>query len=116
MFVRFSCDVHLKHHIRFTTLTMNTQDMLIAYEEGELSSEETVAMYQAMIDDGTVWKFPGCYGRTASELLASGYCMLGLVGHRDAYGNYVPSRTEVKPGTKGSPEYCEEMARMRSEE
>lgn len=116
VFVRSGCDTQLEHHIRFTTLTMNTPDSLIAYEEGELSSEDTVALFQALIDDGTAWKLQGCYGRMASDLLQAGYCMLGLAGHRDAYGNYVPSRTEVKPGTKGSPEYCDQMARMRCDD
>jgi hypothetical protein len=32
--------------------------------------------------------------------------MLGEEGHLDYYGNYVPSRYEVEPGTKGSPEYA----------
>lgn len=90
--------------------------MLIAHEEGELSSDDTVALFQSLIDDGTAWRFQGCYGRMASDLLEAGYCMLGSAGHRDAYGNYIPSRYEVKPGTKGSAEYCEEMARMRGDD
>jgi hypothetical protein len=86
---------------------------IFAFEEGRLSEEDSIAMFQRMIDDGTVWKMPGSYGRTASELIQQGLCMLGPVGHRDYYGNYVPSRHEVKPGTKGSPEYCEEQAKKR---
>ena len=35
--------------------------------------------------------------------------MLGETSCRDYYGNYVPSRYEVKAGTKGSKEYCEAM-------
>jgi hypothetical protein len=34
---------------------------------------------------------------------------LGEKGHKDAYGNYVPSRYEVDPGTKGSIEYAQKM-------
>ena len=89
---------------------------LLAYEEGELSTEETVALFQRLIDDGTVWQLPGSYGRTAMDFITAGACMLGPEGHRDAYGNYVPSRFEVQPGTKGSPEYCEQMRQARDEE
>ena len=81
-------------------------DRIIAFESGELSEEDAIAMFQAMIDDGSVWKLQGSYGRTAVNLIESGLCMLGPVGHRDYYGNYVPSRFEVKPDTKGSLEYC----------
>jgi hypothetical protein len=88
---------------------MDPQDLL-AFEQGELSQEKTIAMFQAMIDDGSVWNMPGSYGRTAMELIEAGLCMLGPVGHRDHYGNYVPSRFEVKPATTGSPEYFEERA------
>ena len=84
----------------------STIDDIIAFENGQLSEEDTIAMFQAMIDDGSVWKMQGSYGRTAMDLIESGLCMLGPTGHRNYYGNYVPSRGEVKPGTKGSPEYC----------
>jgi len=38
--------------------------------------------------------------------------VLGPVGHKDYWGNYIPSRDEVVPGTKGSVEYA---ARMQEE-
>lgn len=84
---------------------MNTED-IIALEEGRLGEAETVALFQRLINEGIVWNMPGSYGRTAMELIERGLCMLGQTGCRDYYGNYVPSRSEVKPGTKGSPEYC----------
>ena len=43
-------------------------------------------------------------------MIEDGQCMLGEEGHRDYWGNYVPSRTEVKAGTKGSPEYMKERS------
>lgn len=82
---------------------------LIAFEEGTLSKEDTIALFQRLIDDGSVWKLQGSYGRTAMDLIEAGRCLLGPTGHRDYYGNYVPSRFEVKPGTKGSAEYAEQM-------
>jgi hypothetical protein len=91
---------------------MNTEDLL-ALEEGRLSEGETIALFQHLIDEGIVWKMPGSYGRTAMDLMEQGCCMLGPVGHFDYYGNYVPSRHEVKPGTKGSAEYSKEHAASR---
>jgi hypothetical protein len=47
---------------------------IIDYECGELSDEETIAMFQEMIDDGSVWSLQGHYGRTAAALIDAGYC------------------------------------------
>lgn len=57
---------------------------------------------QSAINDGSIWLFEGSAGRAASDALSNGECVLGRVGHRDYWGNYVPSRYEVKKGTKGS--------------
>ncbi len=60
---------------------------------------------QAAINTGLAWKLEGSFGRAAMRAITDGQCMLGHEGHTDAYGNYVPSRWEVEPGSKGSPEY-----------
>lgn len=60
---------------------------------------------QDLINSGAAWRLEGSIGRAAMAAIDAGECILGPVGHRDAYGNYVPSRYEVIPGTKGSPEY-----------
>lgn len=91
---------------------MNTED-IIALEEGLLGEAETVVLFQRLIDEGLVWKMPGSYGRMAMGLIEQGLCMLGQTGCRDYYGNHVPSRFEVKAGTKGSPEYCRKKANER---
>ena len=80
---------------------------LVDYENGELDAEEEVALMQEMINSGMAWKMQGSYGRAAMAMIEEGLCMLGEVGYRDYYGNYVPSRYEVLAGTKGSPEYVE---------
>ncbi len=82
---------------------------ILAFEEGTLSEQETIALFQRLIDDGSVWKLQDSYGRTAMALIDAGQCILGLTGHLDYYGNYVPSRFEVKPRSKGSAEYAREM-------
>lgn len=87
---------------------------VIAYENGELDGDEQVQMFQRMIDDGSAWRLQGCYGRQAMQLIEAGLCTLGSEGHRDAYGNYVPSKFEVQPGTKGSEEYARKMRERES--
>ena len=79
------------------------------YDDDENQTrEEYVQSMQELIDDGTAWRLEGSVGRSAMDLINAGECMLGEEGHSDYYGNYVPSRHEVKAGTKGSPEYCAE--------
>ena len=87
----------------------NMINKIIDYEEGSLSNTESIELIQDLINSGKVWKLQGSYGRIASQLIESGHCVLGKKGHRDYYGNYVPSRTEVKPGTKGSTEYQQKL-------
>ena len=86
-----------------------TTEQIIAYEAGEMEQDEETQFIQGLINSGECWRLQGHYGREAMRMINAGLCMLGEVGHRDYYGNYVPSRTEVKSGTKGSEEYCRIM-------
>ena len=74
----------------------------------DATEEEMIEGYQELINSGMAWKLEGSVGRTAMSLIESGHCMLGGEGHRDYWGNYIPSRFEVEAGTKGSPEFCAE--------
>jgi len=73
------------------------------------TEEEQIEALQEMINTGQAWKMEGSIGRAAMDAIKSGICILGEKGHYDYYGNYVPSRTEVKAGTKGSVEYQQKM-------
>jgi hypothetical protein len=53
---------------------MPNVDDIIAYETGEMDSEQVVDFFQGMIDSGIVWQLQGSYGRTAAQLIDSGYC------------------------------------------
>lgn len=82
-------------------------DMSAIWRE-DATEDEVIEAYQELIDNGQAWRLEGHVGRTAMDLIESGLCTLGPVGHRDYWGNYIPSRDEVEPGTKGSVEYAEE--------
>lgn len=66
---------------------------------------EEVNELQSLIDQG-MWGLEGSVGRAMMRAIESGHCILGPRGTHDYWGNYIPSRFEVKPGTKGSVEYA----------
>ena len=74
-----------------------------------------IKQYQQLINSGQAWRMEGSVGRTAMSLIESGDCILGTVGHRDYYGNYVPSRFEVQSGTKGSIAYRQQKQKEREQ-
>ena len=57
---------------------------------------------QEQINSGLAWKLEGSVGRYAMDLLEAGVCMLPKKAKIDYYGNRVPSRDELKEGTKGT--------------
>lgn len=79
-----------------------TLDDILAIEDGE--DNDNTSMQRA-INSGSAWSFQGSMGRAMMSAIESGICMLGKSGCRDYYGNYIPSRDEVKSGTKGSKAY-----------
>ena len=83
---------------------MNLQDIYNIEEES--TEEDYFLSIQRAINSGSAWSFQGSYGRAMMEAIKSGACMLGRSDARDYYGNHIPSRTQVKEGTKGSYTYC----------
>jgi hypothetical protein len=47
---------------------------IMAYENGELDEDETLDMFQSLIDSGAVWALQGSYGRMAKALIDAGLC------------------------------------------
>ena len=76
------------------------------FENAETFEDQSQAT-QAMIN-AQAWGLEGSTGRAMMDAIKQGACLLGLEGCRDYWGNYIPSRHEVKQGTKGSFDFVTE--------
>lgn len=82
-------------------------DLYSALWREDATEEEILACYQSLVNSGDAWRLEGSVGRAAMDLIERGKIMLGEQSHLDYWGNRVPSRAEVEPGTMGSPEFVE---------
>jgi hypothetical protein len=53
---------------------LDITSQVIAYEQGDLSDEDTIALFQRLIDSGLAWQLQGSYGRMAARLIEDGLC------------------------------------------
>ena len=51
---------------------MDQVSKIIAYEQGDLSDDQTIELFQDLLDSGLCWKLQGHYGRTATALIEAG--------------------------------------------
>ena len=49
-------------------------EKMTLFEDGRLTTEETIEFFQELIDTDLVWKLYGEYGKQASTLIQKGYC------------------------------------------
>ena len=61
-------------------------EQIIDYENGDLDYDETVALFSALIADGSVWVLQGHYGRTAVQLIDAG--IIDADGTNNLAGEY----------------------------
>jgi hypothetical protein len=85
-------------------MTLSLKDINNIESDDAVDEYELYASIQRAINGG-LWSMQGSYGRTMMQAISDGWCLLGTKSALDYYGNHIPSRTEVKAGTKGSPEY-----------
>lgn len=45
---------------------------IIAYEQGDLDAEETIELFQGLVNTGLAWQLQGHYGRTAAAMIENG--------------------------------------------
>jgi len=53
---------------------MSLVDQIIAYECDELDFNDTIKLFQQLIETGQAWQLQGHYGRTAERLIEEGLC------------------------------------------
>lgn len=56
---------------------MSRADLLVKLEQGELSNEAVIDLFQSMIVDGTIWQAASCWQHLALQLVKAGYCTAG---------------------------------------
>lgn len=49
---------------------------IMAYENGDLDEDETIAFFQGLVDSGMAWQLQGSYGRAAQRLIQDGLVKL----------------------------------------
>jgi hypothetical protein len=85
-------------------MDFNLNDIETIEADEYATSEDYFAAMQRAINSG-MWSLQGSYGREMMSAIENGLCLLGEHGARDYWGNYIPSRYEVKAGTKGSADF-----------
>ena len=79
----------------------------------EAQAKAGLTEIQQGIDSGNVWQMEGAAGRDAMSRLTNGECFLPTTPHKDYWGNRVPSRDDLKPGTQGTLELAAEFYEVK---
>ena len=51
---------------------MDIFERICDYEIGELSEEDTIDLFQDLVNTGMAWQLQGSYGRTAKAMIEAG--------------------------------------------
>ena len=51
---------------------MRLVDQLIAYEEGQITGDQEIALFEHLVETGTCWQLQGHYQRVAATLIEAG--------------------------------------------
>lgn len=69
---------------------------LMEWENGQLDEEETIRLFQQLIDSGLAGSLQGMYGRQAARLIEAGLC------HRSGEPNHADGTREGEGRSMGS--------------
>tara|TARA_B110000211_G_C13767700_1_gene416106 strand:+ start:216 stop:404 length:189 start_codon:yes stop_codon:yes gene_type:complete len=47
-------------------------ERIVSYEKGDLDQQQTIQLFQELLNSGLVWKLQGHYGRLAYQLVEAG--------------------------------------------
>jgi len=47
-------------------------ERIVSYEKGDLDQQQTLQLFQELLDSGLVWELQGHYGRLAYQLIEAG--------------------------------------------
>ena len=50
----------------------NLTERIVLYEQGELDEQQTIQLFQELLDSGMIMHLQGHYGRFAAQLLEAG--------------------------------------------
>ncbi len=51
---------------------MDQLDKMMSWEDGSLSHDDTISLFQSLVNSGLCWRLQGVYGRAAMALLQAG--------------------------------------------
>lgn len=71
--------------------TYDLTGKIIDFENGELDEDQTIELFQHMVDTGIAWKLQGRIGRQAYRMAEEGLITIPE-GSRDYYGNRIEVR------------------------
>ena len=50
----------------------NLTERIVEYENGQLNQDQTIQLFQELVDSGLIMKLQGHYGRLAFQLMEAG--------------------------------------------
>lgn len=97
----------------------NWHDYCFKWEVEGLNTQDTIKLFQYLINEGHAWNLQGIYGRTAEELIEAGYCTLS---YKETTGRYIwgnpkiPTKFERKINAPGTDAYVQKRKELNDDE